>query len=225
MVDTDVATARLRLATEQAGALQAGLGRRQGELLDLEECLQLMAEGRSSGRVVTDQAEDIRSAVGIHTTDQLADVQTALIQADLAISHAAIDGTMAPETARSLSHAVDVADAETRRAGMALHEVGQALAGISGSLPGDRYLPDFAQEGIKLAAGRLESARRSVFRVVEDLPAITSGVQAIEQVETKTNEPDAADHSGVSSRLPDTLQMAQRQPGPFTEQQGNFWAR
>lgn len=225
MVDTDLATARLRLATDQAGALQAGLGRRQGELLDLEESVHLMAEGRSSGRIVTDQAEDIRRAIGIHTTDQLADVQTALIQADLAITHAALDGSMAPETARALSHAVDVADEETRRAGMALHEVGQALAGISGSLPGDRYLPDFAQEGIKLAAGRLENARRSVFRVVEDLPAITSGVQGIEQVETKAIDPNAADHSGVSSRLPDRLQMAQRQSAPITEQQHDFWAR
>ena len=64
-----------------------------------------------------------------------------------------------------------------------------------------------------------------MFRVVEDLPAIASGVQDIEQVETEAIEPDAADHSGVSSRLPDRLQMAQRQPGPITQQQGDFWAR
>lgn len=225
MVDTDHAMARLGLAIDQAEALQAGLGRRQGELLDLEESVQLMADGRSSGRVVTDQAEDIRRAVGIHTTDQLADVRAALIQADLAIAQAAIDGGVRPDAARALSQAVYLADEETRRMGMALHEVGQALAGISGLLPGDPSLAEFAQDGIDQAASRLENARRAVFRVVEDLPAIASGVRDIEQVETEAIEPDAADHCGVSSRLPDRLQMAQRQPGPITQQQGDFWAR
>ncbi|GAA3525028.1 hypothetical protein GCM10022234_22400 [Aeromicrobium panaciterrae] len=225
MVDTDLVLARLRLATDQAEALQAGLGRRQGDLLDLEKAVHLMADSRSSGRVVTDQAEDIRRAIGIHTTDQLADVQAALIQADLAIARAAIDGCMAPETARTLSHAVDVADEETRRTGMALHDVGQALARISGSLPGNPYLPDFAQEGIDQAAVRLENARRSVFRVVEDLPTITSGVEGIEQVESEAVELEAAGQSRVAPGSPAGSQMDPRQPGPMTHQQGDSWAR
>ena len=50
---------------------------------------------------------------------------------------------MRPDAARALSQAVYLADEETRRVGMALHDVGQALAGISGLLPGDPSLAEF----------------------------------------------------------------------------------
>ena len=88
MVDTDLAVARLRLATDQAEALQQGLRQRQDDLLLLEEGVRHMSTGRSMGHVVIDQAEDIRRAVNIHASEQIEDIRTALARADMAIGDA-----------------------------------------------------------------------------------------------------------------------------------------
>lgn len=174
MVHTDLTVARLRLATDQAEVLQRGLLHRQIELLSLEEGLRKGA----SDRVVIDQAEDIRRAVAIHTTEQVEEVRSALEQAASAVGEAADRGLSAYH-ARRFSRLVNMAGEEALGATKALQDVGQELSRISQRLPGEPHLAEAAQKSIDQAAGRLENARRAAFRVVEDLPVITRAVEEL----------------------------------------------
>ena len=216
MVDTDLAVARLRLATDQAEALQQGLRQRQDDLLSLEEGVRHMSTGRSIGHVVTDQAEDIRRAVNIHASEQIEDIRTALARADMAIGDAAFEGTLAPDQARVLAHMVTVAGEETRRATMDLHDVAHALTPTAQAVPGEPGLAETAQAGVDQAANRLEHARRAVFRVVEDLPVLTRAVQAIPESDQQTLELDVTAQPTIASQHSLGVIAGQRPPSSMS---------
>jgi hypothetical protein len=187
MVHTDLTVARLRLANDQAQALQRGLLHRQIDLLSLEESLR---QGLPD-RVVIDQAEDIRRAVDIHTTGQVEEVRAALDHAASAIGETAERGLSAYH-ARRFAQLVNVAGEEALGATKSLQDVGQKLSRISQRLPGEPHLAEAAQKSIDQAAGRLENARRAVFRVVEDLPVITRAVEELPESDPAGQELDVS---------------------------------
>jgi DNA repair exonuclease SbcCD ATPase subunit len=200
MVHTDIAVARLQMALEQSESLQRGLRHRQEDLLSLERDVRDLAAGRTTGRAVIDQAEDIRRAVRYHTTDQLEEIHVALTRADMALAEAVSGRTADPAALRSLSHLVNAADEQTRRATIDLEDVDQALKRTSQALPGEPGLADSAQRSIDEAAGRLENARRATFRVVEDLPAITRAIQEVPAGDPAGNQPDIATEPTITAQ-------------------------
>ena len=62
------------------------IGRRTCSLSEID--VRDVAAGRTTGRAVIDQAEDIRRAVRYHTTDQLEEIHVALTRADMALAEA-----------------------------------------------------------------------------------------------------------------------------------------
>ena len=192
MVDNVNAVARLQMAIEQSESLQRGLRHRQEDLLSLEIDVRDVAAGRTTGRAVIDQAEDIRRAVRYHTTDQLVEIHVALTRADMALAEAVSERISDPAALRSLSHLVNAAGEQARRATMDLEDVGQALKRTSQAVPGEPGLADSAQRSIDEAAGRLENARRATFQVVEDLPVITRAIQ-----EMPAGDSTAGDHPDI----------------------------
>ncbi|MCW2838898.1 MAG: hypothetical protein JWR55_381 [Aeromicrobium sp.] len=172
MVDTDLAVAGLHLATDQSEALQYGLRHRHDDLLSMERDVRLIAEGRTTGRAVIDQAEDIRRAVRIYTTDHLPEIETALNRASLALDEARAEGTVPVDVASRLEQHIGAAGRETRRAGDGLEDVANALRRTAQALPGEEGLAETAQASVDTSATRLENVRRATFRVVEDLPVI-----------------------------------------------------
>ena len=192
MVNTDIAVARLQMAIEQSESLQRGLRHRQEDLLSLERDVRDVAAGRTTGRAVIDQAEDIRRAVRFHRSDQLEEIHVALTRADMALAEAVSECTADPAALRSLSHLVNVAGEQTRRATMDLEDVDQALKRTSQAVPAEPGLADSAQRSIDEAAGRLENARRATFQVVESLPAITRAIQELPAGDPAGSQPDIA---------------------------------
>ena len=191
----DLTVARLRLANNQAQASQRGLLHRQIDLLALEEGLR---EGVPD-RVVIDQAEDIRRAVDIHTTEQIEEVRSALENAASAIGEAAERG-LSTYHARRFAQLVHVAADEALGAMKSLQDVGQELSRISQRLPGEPHLAEAAQKSIDQAAGRLENARRAVFRVVEDLPVITRAIEELPESDSAGPELDASTQPNVTAQ-------------------------
>lgn len=212
MVDTDLTVAKLRLATDQAEALQRGLLHRQVDVLSLEEGLW---QGVSD-RVVIDQAEDIRRAVDIHITEQLEEVRSALEHAATAIGEAAAEHGLSEYHARRFAKLVNVAREETLGAAKRLQDVGQELSRISHRLPGEPGLASAAQKSIDQGAGRLESARRAVFRVVEDLPVITRAVEELPEYDPVGQDLDVSTQPTLT---------AQRSLGSAAEQRRRWAVR
>jgi len=165
MVDIDVALVRLRLASDQSESMQWGLRHRQDDLLDLEEDVRLVASGRTTGRVVIDEAEDIRRSVAVYTTDHLLEIKVAIDRASLTLAVATSDGDVPPDLAVRLKRLIGNATRETLRANAHLAGVVNALRRISQAVPGEEDLARTAQVSIDSAAAQLDSARRATFRI------------------------------------------------------------
>lgn len=218
MVDTDIAVARLQMAIEQSESLQRGLRHRQEDLLSLERDVRDVAAGRTTGRAVIDQAEDIRRAVRYHTTDQLEEIHVALTRVDMALAEAVSERTADPADVRTLSHMVNAAGEQTRRATIDLKDVDQALKRTSQAVPGEPGLADSAQRSIDEAAGRLENARRATFHVVESLPAITRAIQELPAGEPAGNQSDIATQPTITEQRRLGITAELRRPAPANSQ-------
>ena len=179
MVDIDVALVRLRLASDQSESMQYGLRHRQDDLLALEEDVRLVASGRTTGRVVIDEAEDIRRSVAVHTTDHLLEIKVAIDRASLTLAVATSDGDVAPDLAVRLERHIGNATRETLRANGHLEGVVNALRRISQAVPGEEDLARTAQISIDSAAAQLDSARRATFRIVEHFRVIERELKEI----------------------------------------------
>lgn len=214
MTNTGRATARLRLATDHAAALQAGLSRRQDDLLTLEESVRHMATSGSSGLIVLDRAEDLRRTINTHSVEQVAPIRVALTQAGMTIGHLVTNGAMSPDDARALKHIVDIADGETRLAMSELEGVSRALIPTCQCSASDPALDRIAQRSVDEAANRLEHARRSVFRLVEDLPGITEAMLASD-IEWPPDV-DRTPQPGSTTLRPLGTATEQRRPPPMT---------
>ena len=199
VAESESVVARLRLAADQAESLQRGLSDRQDDLLALEESVHHMRTGRSTGRVVVDQAEDLRRTVMIQSRDQLTNVRTALTRATVAIVHAATDTSLRPDRAQVLVQVINVAGEEARHAADGLRYIDRALAYMSEANPSDRDLMPVAQRCIDESAKRLEQVRRCAFRIVEDLKLCARAVQNV-------NQPVMDGYCRTSSRFATTLQ-------------------
>jgi hypothetical protein len=189
MVDIDIALARLHLATDQSEAMQYGLRHRQDDLLALEQDVRLVASGRTTGRVVIDEAEDIRRSVAIYTTDHLPEIKVALDRASLTLAVVTSDGDVPPDVAARLEQHIGNATRETMRANDHLEEVVDALRRTSQALPGEEDLARTAQVSVDAAAAQLDSARRATFRIVEDLPIIERELKEISAERDQLAEP------------------------------------
>lgn len=200
MMDTETALARLQMAIEQSESLRRGLQHRQEDLLSFERDVRDVAAGRTTGRAVIDQAEDIRRAVRYHTADQLAEIRVALTRADTALAGASSDGSTRPGVAGVLGHLINAAGEETRRAVADLEDVDQALSRTSQALPGEPGLADSAQVAIDRAAGRLESARRVTFRILEDLPVIARAFEEMSAGDRPAAHSDPHAEPGVAAQ-------------------------
>ena len=131
MVDTDVALARLHLAADQSAALLVGLRRRQEDLLFMEQGVRLIAAGRTAGRAVVDQAEDIRRAVRIYTTDHLPEIDVALERAVIALAAARSSDAVEADVTNRLDRQISTAGRESRRVMDDLEDVADALTRTS----------------------------------------------------------------------------------------------
>jgi len=172
MTDIDRVVSRLRLATEQAEAVQADLSHRQNDLLQMEDSLRGLATGEASGLVVVDRAEDLRRTLNIDKAEQLTDIHLTLTQAESAIRQRASDDETSPDVEPPQVRLLDVAIEEVRRAMIEIFWIDRALTPTCQCVPSDPDLGSIAQRSIDESANRLEHARRSVFRLVEDLPFV-----------------------------------------------------
>jgi len=179
VVDIDVALVRLRLASDQSKSMQWGLRHRQDDLLDLEEDVRLVASGRTTGRVVIDEAEDIRRSVAVYTTDHLLEISVAIDRASLTLAVATSDGDVPPDLAVRLERLIGNATRETLRAIGHLEGVVNALRRISQAVPGEEDLARTAQVSIDSAAAQLDSARRATFCIGEHLPVVERELKEI----------------------------------------------
>jgi hypothetical protein len=179
MVDIDIALARLHLATDQSEAMQYGLRHRQNDLLALERDVRLVASGRTTGRVVIDEAEDIRRSVAAYTTEHLPEIKIALDRASLTLAAEMSAGGVPPDVAGRLERHIGNATRETIRVNDHLENVVDALRRTSQALPGEQDLARTAQTSVDSAAAELDSARRATFRIVEDLPIIERELKEI----------------------------------------------
>lgn len=213
MVDIDIALARLHLAADQSEALQFGLRHRQDDLLAMEKDIRLIAERRTTGRAVIDQAEDIRRAVEIYTTDHIPEIKVALDRASLTLAIVESGGEVSRDVAIRLGKHIRNATGESARASDHLEAVVDALRQTSQALPGEPSLAETAQASVDSAAARLDNARRATFRIVEDLPVIERALEEISLDETRvvqtssmgivTPEPRSAGQSAERLRPPD----------------------
>jgi hypothetical protein len=167
--------ARLDLANDQSVMLLAKLRKRQEDLLELEKGVRSLAAFRSVGRVVIDQAEDFRRGI----RSDLPHIQDALTKAEDVLSDAGLRDGIALHLTQVTLHLVDRAASGTRRAVGDLEAVRDALTPAAQSLPSAPDLALRVQRNVDTAAGRLENARRSIFWVSEDIPAITRSMKAI----------------------------------------------
>jgi hypothetical protein len=149
MVDIDIALARLHLATDQSEAMQYGLRHRQDDLLALEQDVRLVASRRTTGRVVIDEAEDIRRSVAIYVTDHLPEIKVALDRASLTLAVVTSDGDVPLDVATRLEQHIANATRETLRANDHLEEVVDALRRTSQALPGEEDLARTAQVSVE----------------------------------------------------------------------------
>lgn len=200
MTNVDQALSALHLAGEKAEALQVGLSRRQEDLLAIEETARHNVFGDSSGLPIVDRAEDLRRKLNAHKADQMTAIHAALVMAEGAIClHTASDPTS------SASHLpgvrlLDVTTEEIRQALIEIYWIDRALAPLSQCNPSDRELGSIAQKSIDEAACRLEHARRSAFRIVEDLPFVEVIVQDLLAERHPAIQPDL--NPGRRSALP-----------------------
>lgn len=214
MVDIDIALARLHLATDQSESMQYGLRHRQDDLLALEQDVRLVASGRTTGRVVIDEAEDIRRSVAIYTTDHLPEIKVALDRASLTLAVAASDGDVPPDVAARLEQHIGNATRETLRANDHLEEVVNALRRTSQALPGEEDLARTAQTSVDYAAAQLDSARRATFRIVEDLPIIERELKEISVASEQAAETPSAGTVTPAPRSIGQLAERHRLPDP-----------
>jgi hypothetical protein len=173
MTDFAPAFARLQLAMDQSNDLKRGLGQRQGELLELEETAQNAMSGRFNNLVVIDQAEDVRRAIRRHADVQLSDVRDALTCSRAVLIQGLAQRSMPVDFGRLILRVVDRAVRDSQQATAALDSVATALGRTAEATPAQRGFAVTAREGIDSAASQLESARRCIFRVSEDLPTVT----------------------------------------------------
>lgn len=198
IVDTTATAARLHLAGEASENLQRGLHHRQEALLDLEQRLHRLGSAGVT-RAIIDQAEDIRRAVRIHQEDQLVVIRDALMRSDDTIVRAGIAGDM--QQARTVTHLVSVVGEETRRLQMDLGDASRALEPTAQALPDQPDLASTSQRSVGGAMAALDRARRSAFRIVEDLPLITRAVEDLPEVADQP-ELDLDTQSPTVSRPP-----------------------
>ena len=172
-MDDDVASVLdgLDRIRDSAERLQIGLRQRQEDLLGLEDRIHDLSGHRHGGLVIVDQAEDIRRAVVSHVESQVLAMRDGLLHACNVLG-----GTEPGVTLRSVA-ALERVAAEAGRAKTHLDDVGTALGATSQASPTDAGIAVKAQRSVDLAAAQLESARRAVFQVVENLPTIIHGVQ------------------------------------------------
>ncbi len=212
MVDIDIAVARLHLATDQSEAMQYGLRHRQDDLLALEKDVRLVASGRTTGRVVIDEAEDIRRSVAIYITEHLPEIKVALDRASLTFAAAMSDGDVPRNVAAQLERHVGNLTRETERANEHLEDVVNALRRTSQALPGEEGLAVTAQASVDTAAGRLEQARRATFRIVEDLPTIE---RELKEISAERDQATATPSTGTPTPSTHSVgQLAERRCPP-----------
>lgn len=176
MTDFTPALARLHLAADQSAHLQSGLRRRQDELLSLEDSIAGVASGRMGALVLIDQSDDVRRAVRSHLELEVSDARDALTHTRGAVIDALVEHTVPPDVGRLLIHVVDRATREGERGATALEETSNALGSISQASARQSDLLDIARWGVDVAAGQLESSRRAIFRVAEDLPVLVGSI-------------------------------------------------
>lgn len=172
----ELVMARLHQAIRLTEVIQSGLRYRQDGLLRLEEIALDLESHRLPGSVVVERADNLRRAVELHVDLQLPAIREALIEASDAVADADASIIDVPGLSRPIQHVTNAATLETGQAREALQDVVDALGRVSRSRADDRALAARTSQGVGEAAGRLENARRSIYRLGQELPVITKAL-------------------------------------------------
>jgi hypothetical protein len=219
MTDFTPALTRLRVVVDGSANLQGGLRKRQDELLSLEQSITDVAARRTSALVLIDQAEDVRRAVRGHADLGVSDACEALTQTRGALIGALVERTVTPVVGRELIHVADRALREAESGSNGLEGAATALAATSQASSDQLDLLYIARESVDMAAGFLESARRAVFWVLEDLPVLVESMTTLaDTAESPVGNP-ASVRRGASSLRASTVTERSR-----AENQPKMWA-